>query len=113
LSEEDIYGFYGKPIVNLTYNQSSLVHHGKRYLNIFREVGYDKIPFEIRDNANELVEWFEVNKNFKDIKEGGVVGGTKEDRKALGIQDKNAQLIKTIKEKGGSLDMYSFNDLNP
>lgn len=114
LCNDNPYHFFDKPISKLTFNQSSLLHHIKKYINIFKEIGYDKIPFEVREDPDRLVDWFEVNKNAEDIKKktgnGGIVGGTKEDQKAIGMVSNNDMIIKKLKEKGGSMGIYEYAD---
>lgn len=114
LCGDNIFHFFNKPVHSLTYNQSSLLHNGKTYINIFKEIGYTNIPFEQREDPEKLVEWFEVNKNAEDIKKnsksGGLVGGTEEDKKALGLVSRNNDIIRELEKRGGSMDIYNFAD---
>ena len=82
------------------------------------ESSESKVPDEVRQDPEKIVEWFESSKNAKEVmdksqtagKEGSatsLVGATKQDLKRLGLDNPNEtiSLAKKAAEKGGSLTM--------
>lgn len=118
LSKDSAYEFYGKPIAKLTIYQSQLFHHAKHYVEILKKF-QNVIPIEVKNDPEKIIEWFEVKGNFekmeKENKEKGketnfgLVGATKEDMKALGL-DKQPKLSinKDIINKKGSMSLDDF-----
>ena len=77
-----------------------------------------KVPDDVKEDPEKLVEWFESTKNAREVldkskgaeKEGSatsLVGATKQDLKRLGLDNPNEtiNLAKKAAEKGGTLSM--------
>lgn len=112
---EDPIHFYGKPIINLTYNQLRLILYARYFKNILST--NDKIPDNIRKDPDKLIDYINANEKAKerikdkDNQAQSIVGATKEDYKYINMDKgdkKGLSLSEEAKKKGGSLDM---NDL--
>ncbi len=91
LSENDIYKYYGKPIIDLTIYQISLFNLAGYYKEALKAHG-GEITDEILDNPDSFVEKVvqkknidQVLENAKDGSASSIVGMTAEDRKRAGI----------------------------
>lgn len=121
LCADNPYNFYGKPIVYLTFYQSQLFSFGRHFKNILSDHG-NNIPAHILNDPNELIEWTEINKNFKEIDKGeaneetsgtSIIGATKADLEYLGITPQQKfSTTKELEKKGGHLDMRDLMDLH-
>lgn len=109
---EDPIHFYGKPIINLTYNQLRLILYARYFKNILST--NDKIPEDYRKDPDKLIDYVNANEKAKekikdkDNQAQSIVGATKEDYKYINMDkgDKKAlSLSEEAKKKGGSLDM--------
>ena len=109
---EDPIHFYGKPIINLTYNQLRLILYARYFKNILST--NDKIPEDYRKDPDKLIDYVNANEKAKDkIKNKdnqaqSIVGATKEDYKYINMDKgdkKGLSLAEEAKKKGGSLDM--------
>ena len=123
LSDDNIFNFYGKPIIHLTFYQAELFSYGKYFKSIIQN-SEDKIPDHIVEDPEELIEWAESSKNVKEILEksssegeGGassIVGATKEDLAKAGIDQSQdvIDLDQKAKEQGGRLSMEDMMKLH-
>jgi hypothetical protein len=109
---EDPIHFYGKPIVNLTYNQLRLILYARYFKNIISN--NDKIPDQYKKDPDKLIDYVNDNEKAKekmqqkDNQATSIVGATKEDYKYINMDkgnSKNVSLAEEAKKKGGSLDM--------
>ena len=109
---EDPIHFYGKPIINLTYNQLRLILYARYFKNILST--NDKIPENYRKDPDKLIDYINANEKAKekmqekDNQATSIVGATKEDYKYINMDKGNAKsvsLSEEAKKKGGSLDM--------
>jgi len=109
---EDPIHFYGKPIVNLTYNQLRLILYARYFKNIISN--NDKIPDQYKKDPDKLIDYVNANEKAKekmqqkDNQTTSIVGATKEDYKYINMDKgntKNVSLAEEAKKKGGSLDM--------
>mgnify|MGYP003657155835 FL=1 len=120
LCENNAYTFFGKPLVELTFYQVELFGYARYYKSLM-ESSESKVPDEVRQDPEKIVEWFESSKNAKEVmdksqtagKEGSatsLVGATKQDLKRLGLDNPNEtiSLAKKAAEKGGSLTMQDM-----
>jgi len=105
---EDAYGFYQKPITELTIYQLRVVLYGRMFFNIFQHT--EDIPDYIRDDPEKLLA-FSQNKSggnsvgLKDDADRSMVfGATDNDIKTLG-GEKGVSLSEEAKKHGGQLDM--------
>lgn len=85
--------FFGKPVAVMSMNQIQLLHHGRIFKNVYSQMG-NMIPDNIKDDPEKILDWYEARENYKKIEEksklkdgaaSSVVGATKEDLLALGI----------------------------
>ena len=109
---EDPIHFYGKPIINLTYNQLRLILYARYFKNILST--NDKIPENYRKDPDKLIDYVNANEKAKekmqqkDNQATSIVGATKEDYKYINMDKgsaKSVSLSEEAKKKGGSLDM--------
>ena len=123
LCEDNIFNFYGKPIVKLTFYQIEIFSFGRYFKSIIQN-SEDNIPDHIAEDPEKLIEWAESSKNVKEILEkssgdgesgaSSIVGATQKDLEKAGI-DKNDDVIdlsQKAKEKGGKLTMEDMMKLH-
>ena len=124
ICEDNIFNFYGKPVINLTFYQIEVYSFGRYFKSIIQNSD-EKIPEHIMEDPDELIEWAQSSKNVKDAmeksnssdKEHGatsLVGATKEDLKKAGI-DADTDMIdlsQEAKKKGGKLSMEDMMKLH-
>lgn len=124
LCEDNLFNFYGKPVIHLTFYQIEVYSFGRYFKSIIQN-SEEKIPEHILEDPDELIEWAQSSKNVKDVmeksnssdKEHGatsLVGATKEDLKKAGI-DEDADMIdlsQEAKKKGGKLSMEDLMKLH-
>ena len=121
LADDNVYAFYGKPIINLTVHQSNIVSYGRYFKHVLSEWGTN-IPGEIRNDPEELLDWVEIRTAAKEAKVigdendkggmGSIMGANKDDYRRLGIEvsDKNP-LQDALKKSGGFLDKEKLFDM--
>ena len=106
---EDISGFYGKPVTELTIYQLRVALFGRMFFNIFQYT--DDIPENIKEDPEKLLAYSENQKNkdtsaIKDDAAGSAVfGATKEDVSNLGGTEGGVSLSEEAKKHGGQLNM--------
>ena len=106
---EDAYGFYQKPITELTIYQLRVVLFGKMFFNIFQFT--EDIPDNIRDDPEKLLAYSESKRNnnsntIRDDASGSAVfGATDQDVKELGGTSGGVSLTEEAKKHGGKLNM--------
>lgn len=111
LCNDNLYDFYGKAVVNLTFHQSELLQLGKQFKNILSD--FPNIPQTILNNPDELLDWVQINRNYKEQNKDNedasaltIPGATKSDLEALGMKaTANVSLDEELKKKGGVLKM--------
>lgn len=108
---EDLKGFYGKPIIELSAYQMKLGMYAKVFHSIFQYT--EDIPDNIREDPDKLMAYSENQRN-KNSNNGGlrddadasaVFGATKEDMKEVVGDGNSVSLSEAMKESGGKLDM--------
>lgn len=109
ICNDDFSAFYGRPIIRLSLLQVKLANYAKYFKNIFENYDTKNMPKELWEDPDKIVDWVqatdkarkEMEKN-KDSAMTGVAGMTKEDRKAIGIQDRGPDpLMQALQAKGG------------
>ena len=106
---EDAYGFYQKPVTELTIYQLRVVLFGKMFFNIFQFT--EDIPDNIRDDPEKLLAYSESKRNnssnpIRDDAAGSAVfGATDQDVKELGGTSGGVSLSDEAKKHGGKLNM--------
>ena len=108
---EDVNGFYGKPITELTVYQLRVVLFGRMFHNIFQYT--EDVPDHIKDDPEKLISYSEAQReggqNSGGIREdadaSAVFGATHEDMKNLKAEKGNVSLAEEAKKAGGKLDM--------
>ena len=109
---EDAYGFYQKPITELTIYQLRVVLFGKMFYNIFQYT--DDIPEEIKQDPKKLIDFSDAQRNKDSNNKGGiredadassVFGATKEDIKAIKGEANTVSLREEAAKHGGKLNM--------
>jgi hypothetical protein len=108
---EDVNGFYGKPITELTIYQLRVVLFGRMFHNIFQYT--EDIPDHVKDDPEKLIAYSESQRNDgknsggirDDADASAVFGATEEDMKNLKAKKGNVLLSEEAKKAGGKLDM--------
>ena len=122
LCKDSPFNLFGKPVLDLTFNQKELFSLGRYFKNILQELKHDPDE-ETMDDPDKLIELFNVSKNSESIKQKmtysdatTVVGATQEDLERMGIrspkEDGAVSLSKAAAEQGGSLDMEQLMKLH-
>ena len=96
LCGDEVYQFFGKPITSLTFYQLKLISYARYFKNLLEGVNLNNLPQTILENPDELVNYLTATKNGQDMinknthANVSIVGGTKDDIKALTGEQKNA-----------------------
>jgi hypothetical protein len=115
---EDVNGFFGKPVTNLTIPQLKLCSFGRVFFSIFQYV--DDIPDNIREDPAKLLSFSDAQRNKgkkkgvnlkEDADASMVFGATKEDMKAVAGRE-GVSLGDALKKKGGTLNMEDMMKLS-
>jgi len=118
LCEDNPMTYFGKPLVELTYNQAELFSHARQFKYVLQEMKH-KPSAELMSDPDKLLDVYDAGKNAEkvmskmdgDSDASTLVGATKEDLERLGIQEsedsgqKGVDLAKEAAKKGGNLDM--------
>ena len=115
LCDDNVFNFYGKPVINLTFYQIEIYSYG-RYFKSLIQNSEDKIPDHIVEDPDKLIEWAQSSKNVKEVLEknsgeeagaSSIMGATKQDLAKAGVnQDQDViDLSKKAEEQGGRLSM--------
>ena len=68
LCDDNVFNFYGKPVINLTFYQIEIYSYG-RYFKSLIQNSEDKIPDHIVEDPDKLIEWAQSSKNVKEVLE--------------------------------------------
>jgi len=120
---EDTVGFFGRPVVELTYNQLKLIVYTKIFKNIFENNMH--IPEKIKKDPKALLDYGSISSEAKqkmqeqfggDTDASTLFNATEEDFEYAGLQkpsDKaGISLHKAAEKKGGSLTMEDLMELS-
>ena len=123
LCEDNVFNFYGKPVIDLTFYQIEIYSYGRYFKSIIQN-SEEKIPDHIVEDPDRLIEWAESSKNVKEVLEktsgdaesgaSSIMGATKQDLEKAGI-DQNQDVIdlsQKAQEKGGRLTMEDMMKLH-
>lgn len=111
--------FFGKPILELTNFQLSLILYTRIFKNIFEQ--HSDIPDKTKEDPDALLDYAnssekrdEAKQKISESNTGGssIMGATKEDLEELGVSSSGKSLHEAAKAKGGSLSMKDLIDLN-
>ena len=124
LCKDNAFTFFGKPLVQLTFYQIELFGYGRYYKSLM-ENSETKVPDDVKEDPEKLVEWFDSTKSARETLEKSknagqdgsatsLVGATKEDLQRLGLDnpDETINLAKKAAEKGGRLNMEDMMKLH-
>lgn len=112
LCQDNVYSFYGRPIIELSNYQVDLASYGRYFKHILSE--RQDIPKDVLNDPNQIMEWLDINENAKkagiigdeETSDGSksIVGGTAEDLKYLGIKTQERfSLRKELDKRGGKM----------
>lgn len=106
LSEDNVHDFYGKPIIKLSNFQQELFSTGRMYKSVILK-GINPRE-EYYEDLDELVNWYELNKNIKDASEvkyknknsdgSTYIGASKQEIKTISKVSENDEIIDLNKE---------------
>jgi ribonucleotide reductase alpha subunit len=109
---ENLFSFYGKPIIQLSVYQLKLALYARIFFNIFQY--NDDIPESIKKNPSDILRFSEskrsgskASEKFKNSDNGAtaVFGATKEDLSFVDPKAKKISLSDEIGKNGGSMNM--------
>jgi hypothetical protein len=104
LCDDDLYAFWGKPIVDFTYLQVKLANNAKFFKQLFENNDLANIPDNVRGDPEKLISYIDTIKNGKEMLEktsgdvSGIVGATKKDLELLGAQNVKSNPAEDMKE---------------
>lgn len=110
LSEDNVFSFYGKPIVSLTKNQIDLFSIARNY-KFYLSKSNDNPPASYK-NLDELVSWYENKPNLTNLKDKSkdalgqtYIGATKDELAVIASNSKEevVDLTQEAKKSGGDL----------
>jgi hypothetical protein len=130
LCEDNPFSFFGKPVVDLTFQQIGLFSQGRTFKSHLTNAKHQP-PDELFDDPDEMLSWFDQSKSADEALEkldastkgssdtgkeavGGassLVGASQKDLKKLGLGEDQAGSISLSAEaakKGGNLDMQDM-----
>ena len=120
---DDTVGFFGTPVVQLTYNQLKLIVYTKIFKNIFENNQH--IPEKIKKDPQALLDYGSVSEDAKnkikdklgEDKDGSTLfNATEEDFEWAGLEKPTEKagisLQKAAEKKGGSLSMQDLMELS-
>lgn len=119
VSNDDIFKFFGKPILHLTFYQVEIFRHAMFFKKIF-ENSKATPPDDVLQNPERLLEWFNSLQNAEELvgeseektgKVSGIAGATDQDYKRLGLAGGNEDFVDYFKEaekRGGSLNLIEI-----
>jgi len=109
----DAIDFFGKPAIQLTNHQISIMTYSRIFKNIFENV--PDIPEAIKQDPDALLDFASSSKERSKLKDNlekdgasTVFGATKEDYKNMGVDNKMAKaqsIHEAARKKGGTLNM--------
>jgi hypothetical protein len=111
ICDNNLYEFYGKPLLELSNFQIELASYGRYYANIFSNPEVEKLDEKIKSDPELLSDWYKSFINFKYNSKGKnssgkgmsfVMGAQTEDMKYLG-EASNKDLNTMAAIKGGKL----------
>lgn len=116
LTEDDIFIFYGKPIIELSTFQLEIFSNARVYKNVLSKGASPSE--EYYDDLDQLLDWYELNRNItsasevmhksKDTDGATYIGASKDEIKNVNQFSKDDEIIDISKEaekKGGELSM--------
>jgi len=119
LTEDNIYTFYGKPIVSLSTFQLDLFSNARIYKNILSK-GVAPLE-EYYQNLDDLINWYELNKNIGSASEvkhrtkntdgATYIGASRDEIKTINQFDSKDEIVDISKEaekQGGELSMQDI-----
>ena len=120
---DDTVGFFGKPVVELTYNQLKLIVYTKIFKNIFENNKH--IPEKIKKDPEALLDYGSISDDakqkiqdkFSGDKDGSTLfNATEEDFEYAGLEKPSEKagisLQKAAEKKGGKLSMEDLMELS-
>ncbi len=120
---DDTVGFFGTPVVKLTYNQLKLIVYTKIFKNIFENNQH--IPEKIKKDPQALLDYGSISEEAKNTmkdklgedKDGSTLfNATEEDFEWAGLEKPSEKagisLQKAAEKRGGSLSMEDLMELS-
>lgn len=126
LCDDNPLTFFGKPVIELSFFQAELFAFGRYFKSLVQDSKASP-PDDIKQDPDKLMDFYEMRKNADEVMDkmeqksgekagaSSLVGATKEDLEAIGIQDgvgKTITLNEVAAKKGGNLSMNDFVDLH-
>lgn len=113
ICDDNVYNFFGKPILNLTNFQVALMSQAKYLKNLMSN--HKSPPEDFQSTPDKIIEWYELQSKsseaMKDMEDKGEAGGkslfgaTKSELSSMKKEsEENLSLNKEIEEHGGEMN---------
>ena len=113
ICDDNVYNFFGKPILNLTNFQVALMSQAKYLKNLMSN--HKSPPEDFQSTPDKIIEWYELQSKsseaMKDMEDKGEAGGkslfgaTKSELSSMKKDsEENLSLNKEIEEHGGEMN---------
>ena len=113
ICDDNVYNFFGKPILTLTNFQVSLMSHAKYLKNLMSN--HKSPPEDFQGSPDKVIEWYELQiksaeamRDMENKGEGGgksIFGATKEELSSMETNDeKSLNLTEEIQKHGGEMN---------
>lgn len=103
LAEDNIFVFYGRPIIQLSNFQIELFSNSRAYKNVLSKGATPRE--EYYNNLDELVEWYELNKSIKDSSEAKYKTKNSDGSTYFGASKEEIKLINKVSDKDEIIDL--------
>lgn len=97
LANDNLKDFFGKPIINLTFNQIKLGNYSKYFKSLLESTDNSKIPKDFRFDPDKLESYINTKRESDKVLDGSgggstsLVGATNKDLEDLGLKDQVAK----------------------
>jgi hypothetical protein len=114
LSDNNIYHFFGKKIVDLTILQVNLFSQGKYFKDLIHSRGAKSAPpSDVFEDPDKMIKWYDELSNESPMSADGVsyVGASKEELKKMAGEN-SIDLQEFAKKKGNSMSTKDFIEMH-
>lgn len=100
LCDDNIFNFYGKPIISLTYQQSELAGYGRFFKHILSSE--PRPPADVLADPDKMIDWHQTSKNAEKMMKSNtasnvaVFDATKQDMAALAENHGEAKTLNQL-----------------
>ena len=114
LSDNNVYNFFGRRIVDLTVLQVNLFLQGKYFKDLIQSKGPKSAPpSDVFEDPDKMIEWYDQLSDDQSTSSDGVsyVGASKEELKKMAGEN-SLDLQEFAKKKGNSMNTKDFIEMH-